>query len=446
MLDLQPFLTTYDPSDLPGGSIDPLGFDRGYIFLADKILPGLTNVANRPRYFSLLCAGAQLADQAADGASARLNECREHRRQCILRLERFWTLANVLAAQKAGEDTLDVGGIRGVRYVQSHVGRLMERDAKEAGADFQLLSRQMPYGVIGIYGAVSDGMRLIERDSLALTPDLGEVLADAFLAETDMPKSLRKAVQEDGTVSLATLKSWGERAHISGKIGAEEGAGLKDALQQDPTRWRMAALLVTHPWIKDDTELARLERVANTLAKGHEDADLLEGILAILAFERCYRLALLGFQRLLWRCRECEPYVLTLNDIEKDKVFEDMGVQLKAAYQELAARLRTSASQAFRRDLHRLEDVRRFLEQAALYTEPRPLVLALLQRHTDVQRAKIAGGRPKMPWLELSGEQIRPTIGQALRVDYEPALPEHITPHAYRVGSAQALLSAAGLV
>lgn len=44
------FLTAYDPSDLPGGSLDPLGFERGYLFLADKILPGLTNVANRPRY------------------------------------------------------------------------------------------------------------------------------------------------------------------------------------------------------------------------------------------------------------------------------------------------------------------------------------------------------------------------------------------------------------
>jgi putative ATP-dependent endonuclease of the OLD family len=51
------FLTAYDPSDLPGASIDPLGFERGYLFLADKILPGLTNVAARPRYFGVLCAG-----------------------------------------------------------------------------------------------------------------------------------------------------------------------------------------------------------------------------------------------------------------------------------------------------------------------------------------------------------------------------------------------------
>jgi len=54
---LQFSLTAYDPTDLPGGSIDPLGFERGYLFLADKILPGLTNVASRPRYFSVLLEG-----------------------------------------------------------------------------------------------------------------------------------------------------------------------------------------------------------------------------------------------------------------------------------------------------------------------------------------------------------------------------------------------------
>lgn len=42
------FLTAYDPSDLPGGSVVPLGIERGYLHLADKILPGLTNVASQP--------------------------------------------------------------------------------------------------------------------------------------------------------------------------------------------------------------------------------------------------------------------------------------------------------------------------------------------------------------------------------------------------------------
>lgn len=60
------FLTSFDPPDLPSASLDPLGFERGYLFLADKILPGLTNVANCPRYFSVLCAGASLATVDSD--------------------------------------------------------------------------------------------------------------------------------------------------------------------------------------------------------------------------------------------------------------------------------------------------------------------------------------------------------------------------------------------
>ena len=63
---IETFLTAYDPSDLPGTSIDPLGFERGYLFLADKILPGLTNVASHPRYFALICAGIYLTGHGAD--------------------------------------------------------------------------------------------------------------------------------------------------------------------------------------------------------------------------------------------------------------------------------------------------------------------------------------------------------------------------------------------
>ncbi|NNB85289.1 hypothetical protein [Corallococcus exiguus] len=65
-VELVPFLTALDPSDLPGGSVDPMGFDRGYTLLADKLLPGLTNVASRPRYLSMLCAGASLIELAVE--------------------------------------------------------------------------------------------------------------------------------------------------------------------------------------------------------------------------------------------------------------------------------------------------------------------------------------------------------------------------------------------
>src|SRR5438874_5144195 len=88
------FLTAYDPSDLPGGSVDPLGFERGYLFLADKILPGLTNVADRPRYFEVLCVGASLVEEDRHRTPRELYQARL---DCVLRLERLWALSCVLA-------------------------------------------------------------------------------------------------------------------------------------------------------------------------------------------------------------------------------------------------------------------------------------------------------------------------------------------------------------
>src|SRR2546425_2935067 len=55
------FLTAYDPLDLAATSIDPLGFLRGYLTLADRLLPSLTTVTTVPRYLPMLCAGLKLA-------------------------------------------------------------------------------------------------------------------------------------------------------------------------------------------------------------------------------------------------------------------------------------------------------------------------------------------------------------------------------------------------
>jgi hypothetical protein len=196
---IEMFLTAYDPSDLPGTSIDPLGFDRGYIFLADKVLPGLTNVASRPRYFSLICTGIQLCGDAA--AAARREPVRKHRQETILRLERFWALANVLARPE------DSGGVRGVTYAQTWAEELRRSGAMRTTANYQLLSRQSQYGAIGMYANVASGMRFLNREDFTLTPALGEVAAEAFRDETELPPILRKAILDDGELSLATLKA-----------------------------------------------------------------------------------------------------------------------------------------------------------------------------------------------------------------------------------------------
>ena len=146
---LQLFLTAYDPSDLPGGSLDPLGFERGYLFLADKILPGLTNVADRPRYLSVICAGAFLAEVDLHDSPRQQYQARQ---ECIRRFERFWALANVLATQSAGtEMELSESGIRGVTYARNAAEVVKRTGAGRTNAEYKMLSRQVPYGVIGIY-------------------------------------------------------------------------------------------------------------------------------------------------------------------------------------------------------------------------------------------------------------------------------------------------------
>jgi hypothetical protein len=135
--------------------------------------------------------------------------------------------------------------------------------SKAAGsaANFQLLSRQVPYGVVGIYGAVADGMRLIDRKTRALTPDLGERLGEGFLEETGVPKALIKAVRSETSIAVAELAQWGRRSHLAGQPVACERKSLADALHRDPVRSRMAEALADHPFQnQDDTELKRLKR------------------------------------------------------------------------------------------------------------------------------------------------------------------------------------------
>jgi hypothetical protein len=60
----------------------------------------------------------------------------------------------------------------------------------------------------------------------------------------------------------------------------------------------------------------------------------------------------------------------------------------------------------------------------------------------DIQHGKFDRGRRKMPWLERNDSRISLTITRAGGLNFEASLPEHITPHPYRVGAADALISA----
>src|SRR6476620_5916691 len=90
---VQIFWTPYDPLDLASGSLDPLGFTRGYLALADCFLPSFTTVTTVPRYTSMLCAALAMAQklrpQDAGALSSRL---RQERLKIIKSYERAWGL------------------------------------------------------------------------------------------------------------------------------------------------------------------------------------------------------------------------------------------------------------------------------------------------------------------------------------------------------------------
>jgi hypothetical protein len=439
---LEVFLTAYDPSDLPGGSIDPLGFERGYLFLADKILPGLTNVAQQPRYFSVLCAGVMLSDvESCPSPRAQY----QHRLESLLRFERFWALANVLSSEATGNGQRRTGGIRGVTYAAETARSLLAKRASRTSSDFRLLSRQVPYGVVGIYAAVADGMRFLDRKSFTLTPDLGERLAEVFLKETDCPRAIRKAVRDDGDVAIGTLREWGERAHISGQFFAEERECFCEALNHDPVRARMAAFLEKYGFHdSDDTELKRMQRLEVALARDSCSRDLWEALSAILAYEDCYKLAMLAFERLLWLCRKVQGGAVRSADVQSDSIISIACERLPTATKKLVGTLDSAESEQFRTDLHRLDDTRRFLESASAASVSRQsLVEELLSRHTDVQRGKFDRGRRKMPWLEKTGGRVALTTTRVGGLHFEATEPENIAPHPYRFASADALIAAA---
>lgn len=429
------FLTAYDPSDLPGASIDPLGFERGYLFLADKILPGLTNVASRPRYFAVLCAGASLCNHSADQSPRELLRARQ---EIILRFERLWALANVLARPDAS------GGVRGVTYAHDYAAELQRRGDTRTKANYRLLSRQPQYGAIGMYASVADGMRFFNREDFTLTPALGEVAAEAFLDETAIPASLRRAIVEDSDVPLSTLVSWGERAHVDAPVKPREADCLREALHYHDVRSRMADLLWHDPYQNDaETELARLARVERILKRSGDHADIREAITCILAYESCYQLALLAFERLLWLCRHHAAASVTLTELAGDSVLRTVKEHLPAQANRWFAALDQASTWGFRENLDRLGDVRRFLESAVgSVADHSAFIEAFLSRHTDIQHGKFDRGRRKMPWLERTDARITLTMARAGGMNREVTRPEQITPHPYRLGAADALLSA----
>ena len=428
----------YDPSDLPGGSIDPLGFERGYLFLADKILPGMTNVANCPRYFGMMCAGVSLVPEDIGKPP---KELAAQRRDTLLRFERFWALANVLAVGPDGDDELS--GMRGITYAKKHASWLIEKGLSESDSRFPLLTRQERYGAIGMYGVVAETGRLWYRKDFELTRALGERLAHAFIKETNTPKRVVDAALEDLSVPLSILEQWGERSKLWGTPGRGEAQCIQEILNCDSTRSRFADAFDRARMGVDETELEFLERLLRDLSKTLELQDLAESVACILRYEECYRWALLAFERVLFLCKASPAGTCDLSSLDRDPVIETVRSALPAFVGKLGHTLGEAETERFRGGLDKLRDVRDFLESVARgCATGSGLVEPILTRHIEVQHGKFDRGRRKMPWVDQRSGTLALTIANVALGKTPLETPDQISPHPYRLSALKAWIQA----
>ncbi len=455
--NLPVFLTAFDPAELPGGSVDPLGFTAGYLALADEFFPGMTAAAGQATYLPMMCAGLHIAESAAlHGLSAAA--ARKARVEIAMRLERYWALACVLhlaeeepELERNDADVEGAGdrvpGLRGVTYVRKVRERLSRDRAVSTNADFALLAQQYRYGAFGIYGSVGEDLRLFDKATLAPTPGFGGAIGEGFLESTMDARSRKELVRatRDGsaTVRVETLRRWGKRAFPGSPLEGAPKTLLNDALVHDLRRARMLeALTVAVERHAAGDDRARLAQCAHELG-GEEDGQLRTATAAALGYDTFLRQVTLIFERVLWLCRRAG------DQLAQSAVFDDDVVQ------QASARLPTVAASCLercnalvvlgRRDVRtRGRHVLELAEGYAGTTSVETLVTDTLSRHSAIQRGKVEHGRPKQPWIEKRDRDFALTSTRVGVRAGQITSPEQVRAPDWRVGAGLSFIQLVG--
>ncbi len=265
------FWTAYDPLDLASGSIDVLGFQGGYVALANKLMPAFTTVTTSPRYVSMLCAAVRAAEAAFPGTADSTVRVRQTRMGAVKSYERAWALACGLAETEDSVGKKAVDGLRGIQYVRRRLSELSGREKAIRTSSFSLLANQVRYGGIGVYSTMLEDCHLASMRAITPRP-LGMRLAEAFPSPDDnLP-----LWDEDRPLPLDGLRAWGGRCHL-GDFTREEGLCLANALRggeeggwDDDVRWTTLRLLANYG---DDGggEPALLGRLLDAIRSGESD-------------------------------------------------------------------------------------------------------------------------------------------------------------------------------
>lgn len=413
--DLRLFWTAHDSLDLASGSIDVLGFQAGYIALADKFLPGFTTVTTSPRYVSMLCAAIAKAETEVPGLEDAAVRVRQKRLALVMSYERAWALACALVATGSTIGERAVDGLRGVRYVRRRLSELSERDKSIRTSSFNLLANQVRYGGIGTYSTMLEDCHLATMRSVTLRP-LGMQLAESFPG----PGGGLPVWDEDRPLPLDALFKWGEKCHL-GKLAPQEGGCLKTALRggeeggwDDDVRWTTLRLLAAFG-ADEVEEQALLERLHNVIRDGeaarlNENEPVLSqclpqieaALVLIRPYERLYQAVQFLFDAVRAAATD-EPEVrLSSPAVTQSCISAHDGARSAASgFLKALERARTIHPQT-------AEDLcRTFVETGVLvFAEAvrgalnvADLLVLVLDRHRAVQQGKFDRGEPKVPWI-----------------------------------------------
>ena len=457
------FWTTYDPLDLASGSLDPLGFARGYLALADRFLPSFTTVTTIPRYVSMLCAALTAVKVHYPNESGiASSKARQERLALVKSYERAWAIACGLASRDPAIGQDAIRGLRGIRYVNRRLDILSGREKYIQTGSFNLLSNQVRYGGIGIYSTFLEDCHLGSMQNLTLRP-LGEELA----AEFPSPSSNTPVYDDDARLSLDALREWGSSAHVGaftpreGELLAKALRGGEEADHPDHVRWaalRMLVKLNPKPGY-DEGELLR--NLSSELSSGRFSRlgippackAQIASILEILEpFEQFYQSVMFLFERI--RGAASDEFEVSLADLARTEQINDAGQAIRKSAIDLRASLQaarevdpttTAEVEAVLREsgiLALADDVLRLPTDA---TEPMRIVLG---RHAQVQSGKFDKGLPKAAWTRLTegGDRVRLTAQRhQLAASQRPADWTKVGRHPYRTGSAFAFNQACNI-
>jgi hypothetical protein len=413
------FATAYDPLDLASDSIDPLGFLRAYLALADRMLPGFTTVTGVPRYLPMLCAGLRAAERLHPRDEGREPAKARGRRLEVLRnFEKLWALACGLAEETRGEAAII--GLRGLRYVRRFLRSTVGRSEISAG-DFNLLSNQVRYGGIGAYGQMLEACHFVDWATLTLRP-LGEKLANAFPTPPGWT-----AERPNTRFPKDTLRAWGEEVSLEKMTNSEastmrEGlSGGIEAERDDDVRWNCLRLLKLAGAASDKREedcLKRLRGLVEQEPLGDARKAVAVRQLRVVApliepLEQLYQSLLFLFDEVRARATE-SPAGCTLGSLDQP----GKATEALSAAQRSERELRGGLAIAEKVDASVTASIIQALRESGITALGENIAAAgsvaaatsfLLQRHAAVQSGKFDRGQQKAPWLRADNGTARLT-------------------------------------